>query len=70
MSGNHCNRSTCHLPCDHDDDQEEITSAALLQENADVTDPDGWMDVVGGETSPVLITVEPGAKSFYRLRQQ
>ena len=41
----------------------------VLQENRNLSNPTGWMDVPGAEASPVTMTPEPESK-FFRLRKQ
>jgi hypothetical protein len=43
-------------------------SGYVLQENADLSNPAGWTNVVNGGTSPVIVNIS-AAQKFYRLRQ-
>ena len=44
-------------------------SGYMLQENTNLDDPSGWMDV-GSNNSPVTITAPTTGSKFYRLRSQ
>jgi hypothetical protein len=42
---------------------------AVLQENSDITNPNGWVNVAGNPQSPTTITVPTTGMKFYRLRR-
>lgn len=44
---------------------------AKLEENPKVADPEGWQDVPGGDSSPIVLdleAIEAGSMNYYRLR--
>ncbi len=47
-----------------------VGAGYVLQENDDVTNPDGWTDVDGGDASPVNLTLPGPGTGYYRLRNQ
>ncbi len=42
----------------------------VLQENSDLTNPLGWSNVPGGNSSPVILTISTAGNSYYRLVKQ
>jgi hypothetical protein len=44
-------------------------TTAILQENADLNNLNGWGNVVGSASSPATITIPASGMKFYRLRR-
>ena len=42
----------------------------VLQENSNLSNPAGWINVPGGATSPVTVTISPSVNKYYRLLKQ
>ncbi len=41
----------------------------VLQQNPDLSNPNGWSNVAGGDQSPVNVTINGSSNDYYRLRK-